>query len=74
MITGADLANYIATLKEAGVTGRVKLGDIEFEIKPAVAELKSSDAPPAVPRSAKADYDRMLFAATEGIPEDEATS
>ncbi len=68
MITGADLANYITTLREAGVTGRVKLGDIEFDIKPEV-KLTSADVKPQ--RSQKADYDRMLFAATEGIPDAE---
>lgn len=67
MISPDELTTYIETLKTAGVTGRVKIGDIEVTI-----------APPALPekekptlKSLKADYDRLLFAATEGIPDEE---
>lgn len=70
MITADELREYIATMQAAGITGRAKIGDIEITIPP-VASDSSANAPA---RSPKAEYDRMLFAATEGIPEDEATS
>ncbi len=68
MISPAELAEYISTLRAAGVTGRVKVGDIEVTIAPPVM-APSTNAKPA--RSPKAEYDAMLFAATEGIPEEE---
>lgn len=73
MISPANLAEYVAQLRAAGVTGRVKLGEMEFDIAPEPVRLSPEDAK-IVQRSAKADYDRMLFAATEGIPDEEAQS
>ena len=70
MIAITDLVAYIDTLRGAGIVGRVKLGDIEFDIPAPPATLGEQKA---IARSAKADYDKMLFAATEGIP-DEAES
>ena len=67
MISPSDLSEYIETLKASGVVGRVKIGDIEVTIAPAPVAQKDDPA-----RSPKADYDRMLFAATEGIPEEDA--
>lgn len=67
MISPVELSQYIDTLRASGVVGRVKIGDIEVTIAAPVAE--SSDSKPVV-RSAKAEYDRMLFAATEGITEE----
>lgn len=67
MITPDELKAHLEMLKAAGVVGRVKIGNIEVTI-----------APPAVPyteptaKSLKAEYDTMLFAATEGLPDPEA--
>ncbi len=69
MITPDELAAYVETLRAAGITGRAKIGDIEITIPPPDVE-RDTDAPKRTPRSAKADYDKMLFAATEGIPEE----
>lgn len=69
MISAEDLAHYITTLQAAGITGKAKIGDIEVTIPPVVvASGEGSDKPR---RSPKAEYDRMLFAATEGLPEEE---
>ncbi len=68
MISPADLATYIETLKAAGVSGRVKIGDFEVTIAP--PPPAKADAVAAA-RSAKKDYDTMLFACTEGIPDEE---
>lgn len=69
MITPDELTTYIDTLKAAGVTGRVKIGDIEVTIAPVV---EKGEAP--TPKSLRADYDKLLFAATEGIPDDEGAA
>jgi len=69
MITASELREFIATMQEAGVTGRAKLGDIEITIPP-VAVAKDPDAKPEVPRTQKQKYDDLLFACTEGIPEE----
>ena len=68
MISADELREYIATMQAAGITGRAKIGDIEVTIPPVVAE---SSGPAAPRRSAKTEYDRMLFACTEGISEDD---
>ncbi len=70
MISAAEIAEYVTQLRAAGVTGRVKLGDIEFDIAPEPVRLGPEDVK-LIQRSAKADYDRMLFAATEGLPDEE---
>ena len=70
MITPTELSQYIDTLRAAGVTGRVKIGDIEVTIASAV---EKSDAP-VDKRTGKQKYDDLLFAATEGIPEEEERS
>lgn len=69
MITPAELTTYIDTLKAAGVTGRVKIGDIEVNIAPPAVEKTD-----ITPKSLRAEYDKMLFAATEGIPDDEGAA
>ena len=69
MITADELKEYLATMQAAGITGRAKIGDIELTIPPAV--VAGANAKPEERRSAKAEYDAMLFACTEGIPEDE---
>jgi hypothetical protein len=73
MISPEELHEYITKLQAAGVTGKAKIGDIEVTIPPMVVEGSGTDKPR---RSAKAEYDNMLFAATEGLREDddEATS
>ncbi len=68
MITPEELKAHLDMLKEAGVVGRVKIGDIEVTIAP--APLPQKDAAQAR-KSASKEYDAMLFAATEGIPDDE---
>jgi hypothetical protein len=71
LITAEELAAYVSTLQAAGVTGRAKIGDIEITIPP-VVDARAADAPK---RSAKAEYDNLLFACTEGLrEEDEAQS
>ena len=69
MISPEELRKYIETLRENGVYGRAKIGDIEIDVQPVVV-LKDTKA--SVPRSAKAAYDELLFACTEGIREEEA--
>lgn len=68
MITADELREYIATMQAAGITGRAKIGDIEVTIPPLVVE---SSGVPAPRRSGKSEYDKMLFACTEGIPEED---
>lgn len=71
MISPEQLAEYLATLRAAGVTGPVTIDGITLTLappKPAASAL----APGRAPRSAKADYDAMLFACTEGLPDDDS--
>lgn len=70
MISADELHEYITTLQAAGVTGKAKIGDIEVTIPPVVEPSSGGGDKPRA-RSQKAEYDRMLFAATEGIPDDE---
>jgi hypothetical protein len=67
MITPTELSAYLDTLRAAGVTGPVEIAGIKLTISP--PEVVT--AAPVARRSAKAEYDAMLFACTEGIPEDE---
>lgn len=49
-----------------------KTQDVHIELGPAPAaplSPRDPDAPPAAPK--KSDYERMLFAATEGIPDED---
>lgn len=66
MISPEELQSYIDTLRAAGVTGRVKIGDIEVTIAPAVGD----GAAPVDRKSLAREYDRMLFACTEGIQDE----
>lgn len=70
MISPEELSDYIRTLQSAGITGRAKIGDIELTIPPAVERKDDGDSKPQG-LSQKAKYDQLLFAATEGIPEEE---
>ncbi len=72
MITPDELKAHLDMLKAAGVTGRVKIGDIEVTIAAPVIETKS--AAPVTAKSLKAEYDEMLFACTEGIRDPEERS
>ncbi len=67
MISPQELKDHIDMLRASGVVGRVKIGDIEVTISPAPVE----GAKVAPRRSAKAEYDAMLFGATEGIADEE---
>ncbi len=69
MITPAELATYIETLKAAGVVGPVEVGGIKLTIAPEPVKQKDT----AIKRSPKQEYDTMLFACTEGIPDEETT-
>lgn len=72
MITPDELRVYVTALQQAGITGKAKIGDIEITIPPLVV---ASGEAPKPKRSAKKEYDDMLFACTEGIrDEDEAQS
>jgi hypothetical protein len=66
MITPTELAEHIASLKAAGVTGPVEIHGIKLTIP---HEVEKSDTP-VQKRNANKDYDILLFAATEGIPDD----
>lgn len=72
MISPTDLAEYISTLRTAGVTGPVTIDGVAFVIPP--PPVKADAGAARAPRSAKADYDRILFACTEGIPDDDETT
>ena len=65
-MTPTELRDHIDMLKAAGVSGPVEIGGVKFVIPPPAQEGAST----AVKRSAKAQYDLMMFAATEGIPDD----
>lgn len=66
-----ELANYIQVMREHGATV-FKANDIHIELGPAPAPPPTPRDPDApAPRPKRSDYDRMLFAATEGLPEDD---
>ncbi len=68
MMSPDDLRQHIELLKAAGVSGPVEVHGVKFVIAPPPVE--HGEAPPK--KSLNADYDTMLFAATEGIPDEDA--
>lgn len=74
MMTPEDLKAHIESLRALGITGPVKIGDFEITIPPAEAAPLSDEQKKQTARSMKADYDKWLFACTEGIPDEEAAS
>lgn len=66
-----DLQNYVRVMRENNVTA-FKAGDISIELGAAPAQPlrpRDPDAPALPPK--KNDYERMLFAATEGLPDED---
>lgn len=70
-MTPEDLSNYARVMREHNMTV-LKTPDLHIELGPAPAPPlmpRDPDAPLQAPK--RSDYDRMLFAATEGISEDD---
>lgn len=66
MITPDELRAHLDMLKAAGVTGPVEIHGIKLTIPPEPVKQKD-----VAKRSLKQQYDTLLFAATEGIPDEE---
>lgn len=66
-----ELKQYVTVMRDMGVQ-TFKSGDLEITLGAAPVKPlspKDPDAPQPAPR--KSEYERLLFAATEGFPEDE---
>ena len=66
-----EFEKYILVMNEHNVA-ILKTADIHIELGPRPAKPlapRDPDAPPERPK--KNEYDRLLFAATEGIPEED---
>lgn len=71
-MTPSELADYVTVMREHGATV-FKAEGIHIELGPAPAPPiapRDPDAPVLAPR--KSDYERMLFAATEGLPDEDS--
>lgn len=68
-ITAEELKSHLDMLKAAGVSGPVEIHGIKLTIPP--PEVAQKDKPTA--KSLAKQYDMLLFAATEGIPDEEAS-
>lgn len=67
----SELSSYIQVMREHNATV-FKTQDIHIELGPAPAPPpppRDPDAPRVAPK--RSEYDRLLFAATEGFPEDD---
>lgn len=70
MISPDDLRNYVAAMRDLGVTAFKHDGlEIALGTEPAKPLAPRDPDAPALPR--KNDYEKLLFAATEGLPEDD---
>jgi hypothetical protein len=66
-----DLEKYVLVMREHNVTV-FKTADVQIELGQAPAKplpSRDPDAPIQAPK--KNDYERMLFAATEGLPDED---
>lgn len=68
MISPTELTAYIAELRAAGISGPVEVHGVKLVIPPPAVDAATQPR-----KDMKAEYDRMLFAATEGIPEEESS-
>lgn len=66
-MTPEQLADYVAVMREHNVHV-FKTQDIHIELGP--APVKAHTPAPNAPKKAS-DYQRLLFAATEGFPEED---
>jgi len=69
MLTPAELREYVAVMRESGIL-QLKADGLEITLDPRTNSSAPRDADRG-PRLMKDDYNDLLFAATEGMPDEQ---